>query len=242
MQKETVSIILPTYNERGNIIPLLQSLVTVMKKTLFSFELILVDDNSNDGSIRIFNKIKLLFPVKVYIRKSKPNLALSIKKGLEESKGKYIIIMDTDFNHQPEDVPQLLHTLIGKKADMVIGSRYVAGGGMSFGKIPFLKYNSSKLFNSLIKLVLQSPVEENLSGFLAIRRSVLQTFPYDPIFRGYGDYCIRLIYYAKKKGCKILEIPVRYGNRVWGDSKTKLIQHSLQYLGTIVDLKIRGIK
>jgi len=241
MKKDLVSVVLPTFNERGNICQLILSVIKNLEKEKINLEIVVVDDNSPDGTAREALKLAEKFPVKVIVRTGKKGLALSIKRGIEESSGKIIAIMDTDLNHQPQDLLRLLQALKGTKADLAIGSRYIKGGGMSFGSIPKLKYLYSKIFNVFVKSFLAIPTNESLSGFLAIRRDVLESLPVSEIFQGYGDYCIRLVFFTYKKGYKICEVPVVYGQRKWGESKTKLLKHSLAYLLTVLKLKFRGI-
>lgn len=240
MSRRLVSIILPTFNERGNIEKLIVSLVKIFKKEKINPEIIVVDDNSPDGTAKVVKKLSKKLPLKLIVRKRKPGLAFSIRRGIEEASGKIVVIMDTDFNHKPSDVPRLLKALEKKEVDLVIGSRYIKGGGMVLSEASKLQFVFSKLFNIFVRLLIGIPVRESLSGFLALRKKVVTSLNQKRIFQGYGDYCMRLIFYVNKKGYEICEVPVVYGKRRWGTSKTKLFKHSLLYLLTAFELRLRG--
>lgn len=240
MRKSLVSIILPTFNERGNIKKLIFSLLKMGKKEEINLEIIVVDDNSPDGTAKVVEKLSKKFPVKLIIRKRNPGLAASIKRGINESSSKTIVIMDTDFNHKPSDVPRLLKTLERENADLVIGSRYIKGGGMVLAEASKLQFIFSKLFNVFVRFLLGIPVHESLSGFLALRKSIFAPLSKKKIFQGYGDYCMRLVFFAHRERYKICEVPVVYGKRKWGVSKTRLFRHSLNYLLTALELRLKG--
>lgn len=232
MNGELLSLILPTYNEVENIGPLIQGLKEVLKGTNCPFEIIVVDDQSPDGTAL---KVKELSSadgrIKLFIREEERGLAKSIKYGLEKARGELILIMDTDFNHNPVYIPRMLDGLTGY--DLIIGSRYVRGGGMPFSKI---RYLTSLLANIFLKTVLALPFHDSLSGFLLLRKEVLKGMDRGKIFQGYGDYAIRFLYWADRKGFKAREIPVIYEERAGGKSKTKFFKISWQYLLTVLNI------
>jgi len=224
-----LSVILPTYNEGGNIVPLIRVLEGQLKRV--SFEILVVDDNSPDGTAKIVKKyFRKKSKVKVFIRKSDPGLAHAIYFGLLQTKSDWVAVMDTDFNHHPKD----LITLLTKKnaSDIVVGSRYVRGGGME----DKLRYVLSYLYNMLLRNILGLPTNDSLSGFFVARRQKLLLLPLEKIFLGYGDYFIRLLYYARRHSFTIKEIPVYYENRHWGESKSRFIPMFLSYTKTALDL------
>jgi dolichol-phosphate mannosyltransferase len=227
-----ISVILPTYNERDNIIPLIRIINKQLYK--YTFEIIVVDDHSPDGTA---NKVKNSFRtdkrISVYVRKSDRGLAKSICLGLENARGEWILVMDTDFNHNPEVIPRFLKYT--NSYDMIVGSRYVTGGGMENK----LRYIFSYLYNLVTRAVLSLKTHDNLSGYYLVRKDVVANLDRNNIFRGYGDYFIRLLYAANKLNLCIREIPVYYKNRVAGTSKSVLLNMLFSYTRTIITLSIK---
>ena len=236
---KSVSIILPTYNEAGNIIKLIKAIIKNIKKTNLQPEIIVVDDNSPDGTADEVLKLTKKLPVKLLIRKNQRGLATAIALGVKKSTGNIVVLMDADFNHQPKDVSRLLKPIIDNHADLVIGSRYISGGGMHVSEANKLQFFLSKYGNFFVnRFLLNLPVHESLSGFIALKRTILTRLDSSVIFQGYGDYCIRLLYQAHQQGFKIVETPVVYGQRRWGQSKTKLVKIFFDYLITALKLRL----
>jgi len=235
---KSISIVLPTYNEHENIVPLIEALQDVTSQNGWRAEIIVVDDNSPDGTARaVADRFQGAPDVQLICRNDERGLATAIQRGLERASGDILIVMDTDFNHDPLDVPRLVK--MTEDHDVVVGSRYVPGGGMEMSRGRFW---GSYLFNVFIRLVLWLKTHDNLSGFLAVRRSVWESIA-DPakIFYGYGDYCIRFLYAAQRRGLKIKEVPVVYQLRGAGESKTRLLKYTLQYTASVLRLRLRGL-
>ncbi|HPN32011.1 MAG TPA: glycosyltransferase [bacterium] len=229
MKNIEVSIILPTYNEKKNIIPLIERLKNVLSEV--NKEIIIVDDNSPDGTSEIIKtNLKEDNEVTLIVRNNEPGLANSIREGIFFSKGRIIIVMDTDFNHNPDDVTLLYN--IAKYTDMVIGSRFIFGGGME----DRFRYFLSFFFNLFVRLMIRSRIDDNLSGFFSINREKLLQLDFNKIFWGYGDYFFRLLFYAQKKKFKIVQIPTLYKLRIYGESKTNFFKTFKKYFFEIFKL------
>ncbi len=213
------SIILPTYNERDNICSLIESLETCMAPMGCEAEIIVVDDNSPDGTAQEVLEFQehSRVDLKCLVRTQERGLATAIRYGIEHSSGDRVVVMDTDFNHDPCLIPQMIQLL--DEYDLVIGSRFVENGGMEDRKRNLYSW----MYNLFIRTMLFSPVHDNLSGFFAMRREKLFALNFPPIFLGYGEYFIRLIHAARRKGCRIQEIPVFYRLRQHGDSKSNFV-------------------
>ena len=228
------SIILPTYNEKESIIELIEVLSLLLEKKGLDFEIIVVDDDSPDGTGEL---VKERYPdsknITCIIRKDERGLATAISLGILNASGDYILLMDTDFNHDPMQVPDIIGLL--SKCDIVSGSRYITGGGM-LG--PRYRYWGSYLFNLFIRSAIGLGTTDNLSGFLVFKKDILKNFDIDKIFYGYGDYCIRFLHRAKQLNLKIIEIPVFYKLRYGGSSKTNFLIHSLEYVIAVIKIKI----
>ena len=227
-----MSIILPTYNEAETIVLLVKKIIEIMENEKRPFEIIVVDDNSPDGTALKVKKELKDERIKLFIRMEDKGLAKSIREGIDRSSGDRLLIMDTDFNHSPIYIPKMLEVLSG--CDIVIGSRYVKGGGMPTSKV---RHYISLFANLFLGIALGLPYHDTLSGFLLFRREILNDINKRKIFQGYGDYSIRFLYWVKLKGFKVKELPVIYDNRCGGKSKTNLFKVAIQYSITAYDIK-----
>jgi dolichol-phosphate mannosyltransferase len=124
MQDHSISIVIPTYNERDNIIPLVERLNRTL--TGHKYEVLFVDDNSKDGTVDVAAKLAASYPVKVLVRTSERGLATAVLHGLKYASGDIIGVMDADLQHPPEVNAELLKA-IENGADMAVASRYVEG-------------------------------------------------------------------------------------------------------------------
>lgn len=231
-----LSVILPTYNEKDNILPLLGKIRKTLTTHLNDCELIVVDDNSPDGTGKLAQEKYQNDPrVKIFIRENERGLATAIKFGILNSTGENLVVMDTDFNHDPALIPQMIELL--KHYDLVIGSRFVTGGGMEDKK----RYWLSLLYNYALRIFLWLSTRDNLSGYFAIRRERLMSLPANRIFFGYGDYFMRLNFFALKQNFKIIEVPVFYQLRKGGQSKSSFFRMFLQYSLAAVRLRFSRI-
>jgi dolichol-phosphate mannosyltransferase len=226
------SIILPTYKERDNIVELVRAIHSHLQAQDFNYEIVIVDDNSPDGTADVVREV---FGddrrVKLHVRTHGRGLATALRYGAEHSSGEVLVFMDTDFNHDPAMIPQLIKFL--EYYDVVIGSRFVMRGGMEDGT----RYVFSFIYNLGLRFLFGTRVWDNLSGFFAIYRSRLFELNLDQIFYGYGDYFIRLLMVGWRRGWRMLEIPVFYRMRTHGHSKTQFLGIFAQY--TLAILKLR---
>jgi len=227
-----VSIILPTFNEKGNINKLISAIFSELSAINVSAEVIVVDDKSEDKTADIVKKeYGLNNNVSLIVRENERGLASAISRGLKEATGRIIILMDTDFNHNPKYLKKMIKLV--ENNNLVVGSRFVSGGGM---KNAMFRWICSYVFNSLVSIFLNLKTKDNQSGFIAIRRENIIALDAKRIFHGYGDYAIRLLYTLRRK--KIKEIPVVYGQRRYGESKTRFVKHLLQYTKTVIGIRL----
>ena len=247
-----VSVVLPTYNERDNIVDLVEAIEQHLTPRQWRYEVLVMDDNSPDGTAAVVrerfglaDESVTAFPalsegrgdVRLIVRTAEKGLAKAIRHGLEAARGRTLVVMDTDFNHDPAMIPQMVDML--QYYDLVIGSRFVMRGGMEDG----LRYLLSFLYNVFIRVLFLTQIQDNLSGFFAVRRERLFRFDgqFDRIFYGYGDYFIRLLVVAWRNGWRILEVPVFYILRRHGDSKTGFWRIFRDYTLAVLRLRLRGL-
>jgi len=198
-------VIIPTYNEKENIEKIIRAVFLLEKK----FNILVIDDGSPDGTAQIVhNLIKTEFLGTAYITGFK----WALEHGYE-----YIIEMDADFSHDPNDLPRLYAATHDEGYDVAVGSRYVSGVNVvnwPIGRV-LMSYFASKY----VRIVTGFHVHDTTAGFVCYRRRVLETIPLDMIrFKGYA-FQIEMKYTAFKIGFKIKEVPVIFVNRREGTSK-----------------------
>lgn len=219
---QLISVVLPTYNESGNIVALIrnvrESLLTI------PLEVLVVDDNSPDGTADLVRRTFADDPsVKVVVRTSDPSLAKSIRRGIDEAGGDAILVMDTDFNHQPCYLRFMIDSL--RHYDCVLGSRFLYGGRMDSRARHLLSW----IFNVFVRILTAGQITDNLYGLFAIRTSVLQRCDYDQIFFGFGDYFIRLLYQLQRMRISILQFPAVNGRRQAGMGNSRFVKTFATY-------------
>jgi dolichol-phosphate mannosyltransferase len=228
-----VSVVLPTYDECKNIVDLIDAIEAKASPLVTHLQIVVVDDNSPDGTAEVVQQ-RIQKPglahIDLHMRTEERGLASAIKYGLRHCEGDVVVVMDTDFNHDPQMIPQMIELL--KYYDLVIGSRFVMGGGME----EELRYKFSFLYNLFIRVTIRTQIQDNLSGFFAMRRDKLMALDLDRIFRGYGEYFIRLLYVAWRQHYKMLEVPVFYVLRRHGQSKSRFLNMLRDYTLCVLGL------
>ncbi len=232
MKKPLVSIVIPSYNERKNLLVLIPKIIAVFRAMpSWHYEIIVVDDNSPDGTADAVRR-KFRDRVRVIRHGGKRDLGRSIAQGIYASAGSILIGMDADGNHDPACIPELLERL--RSADMAVASRFVRGGGMA----DRMRYIGSALLNTAFRFVLGFPVRDNTSGFYAIARKRLMQLGIRDIYYGYGEYHVRLVWRAKQHGLTFAEVPVFYQSRRYGESKSRLFSMVFPYCMAAVSLRL----
>ena len=236
-----VSVVLPTFNEKDNILPLILDIQSQLNNQ--EYEIIVVDDDSPDGTWRIVQELEEKDDrIHILQRCGRSGLVSAISEGIDLSSGDVVVWMDADLSMPPEKIKDLLGK-IDDGYDLSVASRYVPGGGMVIiekSQDSFLSVFLSLAMNVVIQRMLDSSFKDYTSGFVAVRRKVLE----DIEFRGdYGEYFIDFIYRAIKKGYKIAEVPYVCGARKYGVSKTgtNIVQYlyrGRKYLWTAFRLKL----
>lgn len=206
-------IVIPTYDERENVVKMADALLQCREDVAVLF----VDDNSPDGTGEVIEKIARENPrIMCLHREKKEGLGRAyiagFKKALELGAEK-IIQMDCDFSHNPEDIARLLNS----DADLVIGSRYVKGGGTHGW--PFKRRLISRAGGIFIRAVTGMKLKDPTGGFKCWKRSTLKAVDLDTIRSMGYSFQLEMNYFAWKNGFKIVEIPIFFTDRERGYSK-----------------------
>jgi len=218
-----VSVILPTFNEKDAIVKHANHVSNVLTKAGYKHEVLVVDDDSPDGTARVVREAGTKNKnIKILVRKSNHGLGLSIGDGVKHASGNIIIGMDADGNHDPEDMPNMLKHLTDDVM-LVVASRFKGDGGMKgWRMLPTF------LFNGMFRLF-GLPIWDNTSGYYAVRKTDLEKLGLKRIYYGYGDYHLRLVFYASQAGWKTIEVPTTYQARIGGESKSQLGKMAVEY-------------
>ena len=214
-----VSIILSTFNEKLSI----EFTISELIKYLPGVEIIVVDDNSPDGTLEVLKKINYE-NLKIFSRKKTKGLASAFLLGLINTSGDIIGWLDSNMGDTAKKFPEMLQYL--KEADIVIISRYVAEGKDERNKIRVI---ASYLLNKFSKLILRSKINDLSSGIFLMKREVLNDVV--PVAKGHGEFMIEFLYKAEKKGNKIIEIPYIQPIDIEGHSKSFPNIAKFLYLG-----------
>ena len=211
-------VIIPTYNEKENIAKIIEAVFSLEKP----FHVLIVDDNSPDGTADIVKDLQNLYPNSLFIveREGKLGLGTAYILGFRwalDHGYDFIFEMDADFSHNPKDLVRLYDTCSEEGVDMAVGSRYTKGGKLKnwpWDRI-FISFGAS-LYVRLITLM---PIKDPTAGFVCYSRKVLETIDLDKIrFVGYA-FQIEMKFATYTLGFNISEIPITFTDRVEGTSK-----------------------
>ena len=228
------SIVIPTYNEAGGIERLIEAVDSVFRANRLDGEIVVVDDNSPDGTGAIVERLSSQYPVRCLHRPGKMGLSSGVIDGWKFARpdSEALGAMDADFSHDPKVVAQMVLAL-ENGYDLAIGSRYVAGGGIQ-------DWPWRRKFTSRVAILLAQPltrIRDITSGFFLVRRSAVEGVDLDPI-----GFKIGLEVIAKAHYRKAIEVPYVFTDRVAGSSKLNQgeIFNYLRQLGRIYRLKLFG--
>ena len=234
-----ITVVIPTYNEISNLEELVKK---IAREQIPNLSILVVDDNSPDGTGELAEKLKKEFPLSVLHRKEKQGLgsayveAFSFLLSLEgKQKVDYIFEMDADLSHNPGDFHRFLDTI--SNADVVLGSRYVPGGKVeNWGVIRRL---ISRFGNTYARFVLGLSYHDLTGGFKLYKREVLEAIDLQKVSSVGYNFQIETTYRAHKKNFSITEIPIVFSERKNGVSKFNL-RIILESFWRVIELRIRG--
>lgn len=213
-----ISIVIPTYNESGNMLPLLSRIKDTLGER--EYEVIIVDDDSPDNTAKVAldvaKRLGIEDKVKVILRKGERGLSTAVVKGIEASTGEIIIVMDADLQHPPEMINKLIAPLLEEKAEVVVGVR--KGRGYKGLSIPRRFISRSASLASKILLPQTRKMSDPMSGFFALKKDVFLRSMSSLNPKGF-KILLELIVKGKVPADKIAEVEYIFEKRSWGKSK-----------------------
>ncbi len=208
----SVSVIVPAYREAPNLEPLVRRVFAALDAAHLVGEMIIVDDNSQDGSTDIMRKLAAEFPVRIVVRPTQRGLSSAVLHGFRLAENDILVVMDADLQHPPEAIPALIEPIRNGSADLAVGSRYAAGGSIAGEWSWFRRLNSlgaTLLARPLVRL------RDPMSGFCALHRDTwLGAQHLNPV-----GYKIVLELAVKARCRRCVEIPITFAARHAGTSK-----------------------
>jgi dolichol-phosphate mannosyltransferase len=214
-----ISIIVPTYNERDNLAPLAKRIFATVDPR--EAELLIVDDDSPDGTATLAEKLSEQYPIRCLVRRDERGLATAVIRGLRAARGELCIVMDADLSHPPEAIPKLLEAMRDARVEMAIGSRFVSGGKVD------LHWPLHRRLNSWVARMLARPltsVKDMMAGFFCVRRRRLELDRLDPL-----GYKIALELMVRHGWKHVVEVPITFSDRSAGQTKLNVAEQ-LRYL------------
>jgi dolichol-phosphate mannosyltransferase len=211
-------VIIPTYNEIENV----EKMVRKVMSLEGNYDLLIVEDNSPDGTATKIKELMLEFPEKLHIEERQGKLGLGtaylhgFNWGLERGFD-YLCEMDCDFSHNPDDLARLFDACENGAADLAIGSRYIKGGKVS--NWPWSRLMMSYFASWYVRMILWIGIRDTTAGFKCYHKDVLNKINFDAVtFKGYA-FQICMKYAAIKHGFKVVEVPITFIDREFGTSK-----------------------
>ena len=234
-------VITPTYNEKENIEKIIRKVFSMEKE----FDMLIVEDNSPDGTTVIVKRLMGEFPNRLFIKERKGKLGLGttyldgFRWGLEHGYD-YMIEMDADFSHNPDDLPRLYEACSNGLGDVVVGSRYV-DGKISVVNWPMGRLMMSYFASVYVRMITRMKVMDSTAGFVCYSRKVLEKMKFDKVkFVGYA-FQIEMKYTVTRLGFRIYEVPIIFTDRVLGTSKMSMKIFKEAFFG-VFNLRLRNWK
>ena len=232
-----LSVVIPTYKEAENVRLLIPRIYRVLKRNRINAEIIIIDDNSNDGiEDVVLMYVKQLINITLIVRVEQSGLATAWLKGIQTARGEYVVVMDADLCHDPKYFLPMLERL--KDYDMVIGSRRIPGMYVKMPGKSILSENTSKFGQFLFRKFYKIDIYDSSHSFRMFKRKkLLKTI--NNLHSDGNVIMIELTLKAIRNGLRVIEIPVTYGMRVHGETKLKLFEQGLLFVKALIHLNGR---
>jgi len=228
-----VSVVVPTFREAENLPLLVPRIAAALAEAGLTGEILVVDDDSADGTVEVCERLAADHPVRLLVRKGERGLSGAVVHGLRAARGETLVVMDADLSHPPESIPALVAAVAPGRAEFALGSRYVAGGRTEEG------WGLFRWVNSKVATVLARPLtgaSDPMSGFFALRRERFEAAaPLNPV-----GYKIGLELIVKCRCSAVEELPIFFRDRRHGASKLTLKEQFdyLRHLRRLYEFKL----
>ncbi len=228
-----VTVILPTYEEAANLPHVVPRIVRSLVDVGLGCEVLVVDDDSPDGTADTARELGRALPVRVHVRTGERGLAGAVIAGFDEAAAPVSVVMDADGSHPAEALPAMVQPLIDGRADVVIGSRHVPGGGSEGW--PLKRRVISRGAGLLARGL--SPMTDPTTGFMAVRTELARGLPLEPM-----GFKIVLELVVRGWPLRLEEVPIVFTDRQLGESKLSggVTLRYLQHLARLYKLRILG--
>lgn len=227
--KLDLSLVVPTYNEAANVPDLVRRVQSALGK--YDYELIVVDDDSSDGTADILEELKSTYPIRVVVRKNERGLASAAVTGFQYATGAVIGVMDADMQHPPEHLPDLMEE-IHKGADVAVASRYSPGGGTENWSLSRRITSRAATLMARVLIGAARTTPDPLSGYFLFQREVINNVGLTPI-----GYKILLEILTRGNIDRVASVPYVFVERKKGRSKFN-VSEQLNYLRHLLALTL----
>lgn len=232
-----ISIITPTYNERESLPHYLKQITAYLASLREQYEIIIVDDNSPDGTGELVNSLKLKYPQLTLLKRiGKKGIGSAYFDGYKKARGNIVIGIDADLSQSLKSIPLFIKNLKEGKSDMVIASRYLPASKV-YNQTPFRRWGS-RVFNIFLYHTLSVPVFDITHSYRGFKKSIIKKIANDVIETDHPSFFIELTFLTIKNGYKVNEVPTVFKERKYGYSKLNIIKGVKAAVKTVVRLKI----
>ena len=229
---DIVTIVVPTFKEVLNLPHLIPAISAEMRKAFIDYEILVVDDDSQDGTEAVVAQLACDHPVQLIVRRNMRGLSSAVIEGFRKARGDFLVCMDADLSHPPDRILALVEQLRDPRVDFVIGSRYCAGGTIEEA------WSRTRRLNSWVATLLSRPfttIKDPMSGFFALRRDTFESAAaLSPV-----GYKIGLELLVKARCHNVREVPIRFVDRRFGASKLNLREqfNYVRHVKRLLDFK-----
>ncbi len=234
-----VFIVIPTYNERENVERLIAEIFGIFDNGGIDGSVIVVDDNSPDGTADAVEGLKKKFPITLIRRQEKGGIGSAYITGFGKALGQgadVIMEMDADFSHSPEEIPNFVKEM--DNSDVVIGSRYIKDGGIE--NWSFIRRIVSSGGNLVARILLGMDVRDITTGYRAYRREALEGMELSSIKSNGYAFQAEMLFRAGERGFRIKEMPIMFKDRAHGKSKLSRME-IIKFIVLCINLRLRGL-
>ena len=233
-----ISFVVPTLNEHGNIERLIKKINEIAKLNKIQHELIVIDDNSKDGTIQdVKNLQKTQNNINLIVRKNKVGIGSALRDGYNNAKGDLLFSIDGDLSHPPDKIPEFIRK-IKDGCDMVMSSRYIPGGSVDKN---IKNYMVSKMGAYYLSIMFRINIKDFTTAYRIIRKELWEKIK-NYKYSNRNVFLIEMVYYAYKNGGKLGEIPIFFKDREIGSSKTPLFRMAIKSLILPITIRINSFK